>query len=634
MLQIATGRLFTREPGLSNDLRGTVYTNAVFPYGMNVVPVATGRLLPPSSSRPGVKAVAYEFVEHIELEPDGTRGVLVSSTALPYTLDFATVCSFALNCICSPDYVLVQRLTSNQPGVVTGWPPGRFLKRTFDADIYLQPSDVEFLQAFVTKLIGLPRLKFLGVMRAIRTYVTALHRVADDLELAYTLIVASVESMAQEFDGHQAEWHSLEDRKRVAMDAALEGSPPEIARRVRDALLSIEHVALAKRFREFTLAYTQPSFFRGEATGVENPAGRYDIEDCLREAYTLRSKYVHSLKPLPHMLTVGHLPGEVVREDNKQYFTVAGLTRLMRHVITSFVMQHETLEREAYDYRLERHGIGLYPLAPQYWVGAAQGDITGAGKDKLQGFLQQLTSVMLREPGAALTDMRDVLNAANEFIPGIRRELRRPYLALMVLWNAHVHETASVQPRAAVTSLIEEELAAPSSEALIAHCLTQQQPPWTLIEHQECLEAYFRRRSRSGLRSTRLIEAAMALDLSERFRGEGSLDAFRRWVSLAVEIEPGNARLSQMELNLDAQAAVSWTSVLLPPPEEPQVAADAATAQAPQEPQVVEATAEALRARVGASAHQELDQPAEAARRGFAAWVAAKLRRLASQIEG
>jgi hypothetical protein len=83
---------------------------------------------------------------------------------------------------------------------------------------------VAFLQAFVGRLIGLPRQTYLGVMRAIRTYINGMHRIADDLELAYTLLVASVESLAQDFDGHESDWASYDQRKRQAIDEAFVGS--------------------------------------------------------------------------------------------------------------------------------------------------------------------------------------------------------------------------------------------------------------------------------------------------------------------------------------------------------------------------------------------------------------------------
>ena len=41
-----------------------------------------------------------------------------------------------------------------------------------------------------------------------------MHRLADDLELAYTLFVASIESLAQQFDAFQPGWDDYDEAKR------------------------------------------------------------------------------------------------------------------------------------------------------------------------------------------------------------------------------------------------------------------------------------------------------------------------------------------------------------------------------------------------------------------------------------
>lgn len=563
MLQIATGKLFTRDSGRTNYLRGTIYTNASFGGRGQEVPVANGRLLTSSSTWRGVKALAYEFTEQIELEPNGKLGMLLGSTAAPYTLDFATVCSFALNCICSPDYLLVQRLTTAQPGVSTGLPPGSFIKRTFDDDFRVADDEVAFLKAFTHQLIGLARLRFLGAMRAIRTYVTAIHRVADDLELAYTLLVASVESLAQEFDGHQADWESLDDKKRIPIDSALTDAPVEVAQGVRDAILSIEHVALSRRFREFTLAHVDPQFFRDETAGIIHPSAEPDLVECLRAAYTLRSNYIHSLKKLPQVLTLGSMFHEVLREPEGRFFTLTGLARLARHVIVNFVMRQETIDREPYEYFLERHGVGRFQLAPEYWVGSANGDLTTVGRDRLGGFLEQLASVLLREPDAKLTDLRDVLDQANQFIPGTKRDQRLPYMVLLMLYNWYVSAEDQVKLAPQVEKLLLQELEMPSSEILVALCLSGQTPEWSMEAHKEALDGVLRRR-RNALVVPRVFEAALILDFAERARTSGDLHSFRESVSRAVEAFPGHRGLADLEGKLDNAHPLTWQAVLLP----------------------------------------------------------------------
>jgi len=51
-------------------------------------------------------------------------------------------------------------------------------------------------------------------MRAIQRYIIGLHRIGDDLGIAYTLLVASIESLAQDCDNFKADWLDFDDRKR------------------------------------------------------------------------------------------------------------------------------------------------------------------------------------------------------------------------------------------------------------------------------------------------------------------------------------------------------------------------------------------------------------------------------------
>ena len=255
MLQIANGKLFTRPAGRENRLRGMLYTNAILARE-DAVETSAGRLLPSSSYSIRPTVLVYEFTERMEGEERGP-GVIVSSTVDPYLQDYSVVVSFALNCVCAPDVDMARRLTTGQRGLATWVAPQMLVRRFFDGEIWCKPDELKFLEVFVEKLIGLPRRTFLGVMRALRTYVNGMHRIADDLELAYTLLVASVESLAQDFDGHESNWNSFDERKRKAVDEALSEADEVIAQRVREALLRVEHVALARRFREFAVAHTQ-----------------------------------------------------------------------------------------------------------------------------------------------------------------------------------------------------------------------------------------------------------------------------------------------------------------------------------------------------------------------------------------
>lgn len=570
MLQIATGKLFTRPVGRENLLRGMLYTNAILARE-DAIETAAGRLLPSSSYSIRPSVLVYEFIERMEGEEQGP-GVLISSTVDPYLQDYSVVVSFALNCVCTPEVDLARRLTTGQRGLATRVAPQTVVRRFFDGEIWCKPDDLKFLENFVGKLIGLPRRTFLGVMRALRTYVNGMHRIADDLELAYTLLVASVESLAQDFDGHESDWDSYDERKRKAVDDALSGVDEVISQRVREALLRVEHVALARRFREFTVAHIPPRYFRETAdAGSGLLLERSDLAEALGTAYQSRSKYVHQLRRLPDAVTLGHDLGETAIEDRATHLTLQGLSRLMRSVIVEFVMRQPSLQHEPYSYHLERSGVVQVRMAPQYWVGRAEGDITKAGRDKLEGFLQQLASCLLKEPGAVVTDLRPVLEVACEVVPRLEKRLRLPYLALHALFNMHVARQDSAEMPAAIEALIHKELGEPSSEALVAYALSGQTVTWPLEVHQTILHAYLRRRgAANGLRLPRLFEAALTLELAERLRCAGDMEGCCRVVALAVENHPGHSGLLAVETNLVPTVPISWRDAMLPAVEQKQ----------------------------------------------------------------
>lgn len=284
----------------------------------------------------------------------------------------------------------------------------------------------------------------------------------------------------------------------------------------------------------------------------------------LGKAYQSRSKYVHQLRQLPDALTLGHGHGETVVEDRATHLTLQGLSRLMRSVIIEFVVRQPTVLHEPYNYRLERSGVVQVRLAPQYWVGYAGGDITRAGRDKLEGFLEQLASRLLREPDAIVTDLRPVLAVACEVVPRLEKRLRLPYLALHALFNMHVAKQDLAPMPSAIEALIQKELGEPSSESLIAHALAGQTVQWSVEAHRVALNTYLRRRAAAnGLRFPRLFEAAIALELAERLRCAGDMDGCRRVVALAVENHPGHTGLLAVETNLLSAVPICWRDVML-----------------------------------------------------------------------
>lgn len=296
MLQINSGKLFQLSTQRENLLRGVLYSNLILASHDQEVRTAAGTLLS-TGSIDNPSTIVYEVTERIEGD-EIAAGVLISHTVKPYLQDFATVVSFCLGVICTPNEELATRLLTRTSRVLYT-PPSKLIKRVFDAQVWCHDADADRLKVFVENLIGLKRKSFLATMKAMRTYVAALHRVADDAELAYTLMVAAIESLVQEFDAHKPKWSDLDESKRLPLDKALRDASREVSEAVRGVVIDAEHVALTRRFRDFAISHLPEAYFYGEGEGRVGPVGRMDAEDALKQAYKFRSSYVHTLIPAP-----------------------------------------------------------------------------------------------------------------------------------------------------------------------------------------------------------------------------------------------------------------------------------------------------------------------------------------------
>ena len=560
MLQIASGKLFRKKPGQRNELRGVLYTNLrVYD---RVIETSAGRLLSTSNLHDS-KTLVYELAELIEDDPG--PGVIASHGIDPYLSDFATVVSFVLNVTCTPDHDLTLRLLSGRPSPSVQFPPNKLVARAFDDMVWCQPRDEIQLFEMVAQLISLKRESFLAAMRSIRSYVTGLHRLADDHELAYTLLVVAIESLAPEFDDSNPQWSDYDQRKRLAIDKALVGADEGLATRVREALLATEHVALGRRFREFALEHLEPSYFRKEAQGLVNPVGYSDLEVALRQAYNLRSDYVHELAELPAILKLPGF-GDTAPLGRQAVLTFQGLARLARHVIATFIQRQPKVHREAYDYRLELPGVARVELEPRYWVGRADNLHNNAGRRRLEGFLKQATACLLQGEGASVTNLRDVLLEVERMLPQMSAHQRRPFIALYILFNTMALGNGKMDQFEGLTKHYWDEFSQPEIESMLSFLVLGIVPEWSLSEHREVHDTYFREKHhKNGLRVPPALEAGLCLTLAEHYRLAGDVVQARALITSAAENHPGHAPLLDLEQNFDPAQEINWMNTVRPP---------------------------------------------------------------------
>ena len=336
-----------------------------------------------------------------------------------------------------------------------------------------------------------------------------------------------------------------------------------MAERVREAVLKVEHVALKRRFKEFVCAHVSPSYFRSGFQKEDHPVGQSELPEVLGLAYDVRSQYVHQLKRLPDPISLGHGYYEAVFHGRTRLLTLQGLSRLMRHAFVEFVSRQPVTDKEPYACGHERAGVVQVRMAAQYWVGRSEGDIGSAGRVKLEGFLEQLASALLKEPDASITDMRDVLSRFAETAVSMKREHRYPYLAIHVLFNEVAGPSAAPTTNA-VDALVASELEMQTPEALLVHAFFGQVPSWSLEDNRKALGAYRRQRgAKTGVRFPRVFEAAIALELADRYRAAEDFGSCNELVIEAADDFPDCDALPTVEQSLSSEVQLHWPVVLL-----------------------------------------------------------------------
>jgi hypothetical protein len=561
MLQINSAKLFRYEIDRINQLRGVLYSNLRLG-SEGRIETQAGVLLPTSPVGPG-RALVYEVDERIEkigTEPN----FLISHTVEPFLRDFSALASFGFDLIVSPDAGLVERLTGGRPSFASYRPAREFLPRQFSETTWVTPEEAATFSALVDDLIGLERKYFRGAMRAIRTYVAAVQRTYEDLALAYTLFVSAVESLAQDFDGYSTGWNDIDGNKRDALDTVLKKAPPTVAADVRDTIAAIEHPGLNRRYRAFVHRHVGPDYFREKAVGGPAAIGADELEEALKQAYTLRSRYVHKVDELPNALSEPFGQSERTWWDRRPALTFLGLARVTRHVIFEFIRTSPKVALEPYDYVREQPGVITAPLAAEMWVHFPLKK-TAEAKRRFEGFLEQYETYLAGAEQAVFTDLRPMLESAVALWDRAPKRDRPALLALYAMFNYLLPPEDRSPDFDAVVAKHDAEAKPPSSETLVILTFLDKVEAWSLDTHREAFAKHWHERVKpGGLQIPRLLDTAICLALAERERRVGNIDEAKALVSQAVEGWPGNSNLLALEKGFDGERPIEWRD-LLPP---------------------------------------------------------------------
>lgn len=556
MLQAATGKLFTdpHNPHV-NTLRGVVYTNLDLS-SVDAFSSAVGTL----SSFDTVTtphALCYELNEHIEGTP--AAGLIASRMMGAYIDDFADVASFGLQAIFSPDVRIAERLLHLRARVGEPHPSER-LTRFYEPSLRANTKELEAFGEFTEQLIGLKRSSYQSVIKAIRSYVAAVHRMSDDLDLAYTLLVMSIESLAQDFDGYQVVWEDMPAEKRGPIDKVLESLEDADAQAVRIAILKTEHLRLGHRFSKFIQEYLPADYYSAQASNETHPIGKRELLAALKNLYGTRSDYVHTLKPLTKEFL--HFSGhaETYADHGKLMFTFQGLFRLVRAVIMEFVRRADKIAHEPCSYEYDNPSVLRISWDPSMWIYAPSGLTAETCARFFEGLVALLSQALADFPHRPLKNLRPVVEAGFKIKDGLRKSPKNALLAFIYLKHYYLGgEQGESSLKKGDVSLLNQ----PSLESLIAQAIAGSDTEWPPSEHLKHLNIYYGQCFKpTGIKVPLEVEACMALALIERYRVAGQFQDAKEALAAAAEDFP---RMPCMrEVQLDPGTPILWLDIIYP----------------------------------------------------------------------
>jgi hypothetical protein len=549
VLQIVQGKYFRDVPLTDTLHRGILYTNLRAFGDREAHNLLFGRILP-STNFDGVASLTVEAREQLEsVNEIGGQEVLAATSGDQLIDEIAAVVAFCLNAVCVRDYYMAQRVISKQHDKTQNYRgPASILRQTFDASIVMNETSIQDVDAFVRQLTGLQRRSYEAAMRAIRQIIDATLMVDEDATLAYTLMVAALESLGQRTEPRQSKWIDLGQEKRTRIDDALDGLDDDRTERIQSAILANEHTSLQRRFVSFVLDHVEPSFYRREAVSATRPISAADLPAALNHAYAIRSRNVHTLENLAPEVWMASYGADTAHVDGRTLLSLEGLARLARHVVRRFVERGPTGVDSSFNYRAALPNIIQGQMAPQYWIHQAAGFNTKRAPAYLEGMIEFMIGGIANQT-PVLVDMTPVLQEIERSALGLTKWADRlPMAGIMTLWNARAPEAMRRVLRPKLEALFESDLAQPSMVSFAVNLVLGVSTPWKLdAMHTLANERITARLKGNAEPMPRRIDGALHLLVGDQLLAQGDRDAGLAEIAHAVETVPGLGDLIKYE---------------------------------------------------------------------------------------
>lgn len=552
MLQIISGKFFESEDRYVHDCKGILFTNYSW-----VQPIKTCvATLEPVDTYASVSSYVVSYVNQLEKEKTLAKNVLVKIGDSEIIKQFQIICSFSLSAFFHQDRNVVavacrdQRLSSSDYCI-----PSQFVPRIFSRRINGTVEETEALSSFVDDIIGLKRDHYNSTITSLRSYVDALQIVGTNIDIAYSLLIYSLEALAQRSDSYIPTWADYSSDSRDELDSIFSRLEDGTANEIRKTLIKSSNLKATKRFLDFIHSHIEDDFFINEAPPGLMTVRKSELYRALRNAYKIRSKFAHMLQPIQDQLKHPHTAnGDVIRFSDEPYLSISGLVRVVQHVIRNFVRKSEKVTSETFSWRQELPGIMQMEIAPQYWIWQHEGLKPEHATKKLSGFLSQLETVILNaEP---ITDLRELLAKYEKLIGQAAAPFKLQMLATYVLYNSFMADEHKCENYSMVFDKNKALFDQCTIESMLTWLLMGQLWPWAAEVSASCWNRYQETNHRKAcIKVPPVMSVAIMIEIASLYLREESASDYREWMEDAILEAAGQKELQERLIEAKSRLA-------------------------------------------------------------------------------
>ncbi|CAN7597981.1 hypothetical protein LJR015_001403 [Peribacillus frigoritolerans] len=538
MLQISSGKFYKNEELHINAGKGILYSNYSW-----IQPIETCiGLIEPVDTHGEITSYVFSYKNKME-----KGGLLVRTGDHEIIEQFKLIFSFFFQSFSDLDRNTVDiHCRKTKRNINDEFIPNDFVGRIFEPKIIGTKQEVDQFEGFIRKVIGLERRKYKILIKCLNAFNNSLLAINYNYELAYSLLIYCLESLSQSLDDYEPQWDDYHQGVKSRLDSILLDIEDGKAEEIRNTLLNDSHLKLQKRFVNFVSTNISESFFIEDAADINFPLKKSELGQVLRNAYDIRSKYVHSLQSIMKQLKIPQIgSAEVYNWRNNPFITYKGLLRLTHHVIKNYFEAQDLLEFEEFDWSSDLPGIIEVQLSEEYWLANCEGFTQEHVTQKLNGFLSQLQKTILYNE-SIITDLKELMKVYESLIPQSKQKYKSQMLVNYILYNLLITEELRSFNYKKIIETYEEILNEHSIEALLTHALVSETIPFKASECEAIFEKYEKKKyNSSSINIPLYIEIIININITNAFYSENNHEKYEEWLNKCILNLAGNYKLQE-----------------------------------------------------------------------------------------